>query len=173
MAYYGSINNNYNVRALRSEDLSNLASLISYSKQEFYGVASNGSFATASNLLADAGTSKIYDFALVHRRRGLIAYKQFVYDTSSSSDCLVLRINLEKNGNKNRIGNRIENWIRDDVSEFSNIEKIYFQSPSRATASSSLATRWVGKTKTQITQTRNSTSSSLVASPHYSVLIDL
>ena len=128
MAYYGSINSNFNVRALRSEDDTAMASLISYSQDLFYGIPSNSSWITASQLRTRAASDDLYGFALVHRRRGLIAYKEFYYDTSTSSDCLVLIHNFEKSGNKNRVGNRLENWIRDNVSEFSHIDKIYFQS---------------------------------------------
>lgn len=173
MAYYGSINRNFNVRELRSTDDTAMASLISYSQDLFYGIDSNSSWISASALRARTANSdtNYHGFALVHRTRGLIAYKE-VYYAEDDPESLILTYNFEKSGNKNRIGNRLENWFANNVSEFSNVTHLIFDSPLNPnSASAAFATRWSGKTKVRKTQVKSGTS--MITNPNYKVRVVL
>ena len=89
---FGEYGNNYTIRALTPSDDSYINDLITYTKETIFQLSYFD--VTAAGLRARAQEGHRYGFALEHRNRGIIMYREYHYQ---GGDRAIITCHLESN----------------------------------------------------------------------------
>jgi len=165
---YGSINRNFSVRALTSNDSSAIESMKDYTAG-LIGVSSIG-VTTARLLERVEETDILYGFVLYHRQRGVLSYREYFYP--GAGPLIVSGFYLEAQA-FGRNSSRIDDWIVEYVfPEVTTLRIPVIGNKATAEASINHTNRWNGKTKTRRFENMRSGSNE-IENPNYVVDISL